>query len=42
MKLEVPADSFEGGKEYELTLICTELDTKDERSRTFYLKFPAP
>ncbi len=42
MKLEVPADSFKGGKEYELTLICTELDTKEERSRTFYLKFPAP
>ncbi|TCL56525.1 serine/threonine protein kinase [Kineothrix alysoides] len=42
MKLEVPADSFKGGKEYELTLICTELDTMEERSRTFYLKFPAP
>jgi predicted Ser/Thr protein kinase len=42
MKLEVPADSFEGGKEYELTLICTELDTMEERSRTFHLKFPAP
>lgn len=37
-RLELPLSNFESGEEYELRLECTNRETKEKSSRTFYLK----
>lgn len=38
LKLELPLGNFEGGKTYRLRLECTNCETEETNSRTFYLK----
>lgn len=38
LRLEVPLSNFKAGERYELRLECTNRETKEKSSRTFYLK----